>query len=90
MWPRCRGNTPVDGDKVFCFASWRDIRDVVNFIHTKYKRDLYLFATSLGASVATNYLINEGAASPLKAACMYATPLDIYKNSKFWESTGNG
>lgn len=94
VWPRCKGDTPVDSDKIFCFASWRDVKDLVDQTYDTHcrsqGRDIYLFAVSLGACAVTHYLIKEGAASPVKAVSMYAAPLDVYTNRVFWKQTANG
>ena len=83
VWHRCKGGVPIDGNKLYCFASWRDVKDVVDTLQARDKtRELYLYALSLGACPATQYLINEGEKCPLKAACLQSAPLDSFKNSK--------
>ena len=43
-----------------------------------------MFACSLGAICASQYLINDADASPVRAAAFYGTPLNPLDNSPFF------
>ena len=88
VWPRAHGGAPVTSDKLYHYCTWREVKDVVDQLHAKHPhRRLYLYAVSLGACVATHYLINEREATPVKGAVFYAAPLNPSRNSKYFEDS---
>ncbi|KAI5862782.1 AB-hydrolase YheT [Durotheca rogersii] len=68
-------------------ATW-DVRQVVNWLRKTYpNRPLFGLGFSLGACILTNYLGEEGAATPLKAAVVVANPWALHISSKMLQST---
>ena len=80
---RAQSGVPVTSNKLYSMASWRDVKEPVDYISQKYKRPLYLFGTSLGAIVSTNYLIHDAQHTPIRAAAFLNGPMDLVAGSEF-------
>ena len=88
MWPRAHGGAPVNSDKLLHYCAWRDVKDIVDQLHTQHPHQpFYLYGVSLGACVATHYLINDREATPVKGAAFYAAPINPSQNAKYFEES---
>ncbi|KAI0898005.1 AB-hydrolase YheT [Annulohypoxylon nitens] len=68
-------------------ATW-DVRQTVKWLKKTYpNRPLFGLGFSLGACIMTNYLGEEGSATPLKAAVVVANPWALHISSKMLQST---
>ncbi|KAL7625400.1 hypothetical protein AAE478_004619 [Parahypoxylon ruwenzoriense] len=68
-------------------ATW-DVRQVVKWLKKTYpNRPLFGLGFSLGACILTNYLGEEGSATPLKAAVVVANPWALHISSKMLQTT---
>ncbi|KAI1763027.1 AB-hydrolase YheT [Hypoxylon sp. FL1150] len=68
-------------------ATW-DVRQTIKWLKKTYpNRPLFGLGFSLGACILTNYLGEEGAATPLKAAVVVANPWALHISSKMLQST---
>ncbi|KAI0005171.1 AB-hydrolase YheT [Xylariaceae sp. FL0662B] len=71
-------------------ATW-DVRQVAKWLRKTYpNRPLFGLGFSLGACILTNYLGEEGSATPLKAAVVCANPWELYLSSKMLQSSWIG
>ncbi|OTB05851.1 hypothetical protein M426DRAFT_319536 [Hypoxylon sp. CI-4A] len=68
-------------------ATW-DVRQTIKWLKKTYPdRPLFGLGFSLGACILTNYLGEEGSATPLKAAVAIANPWALHISSKMLQST---
>ncbi|KAI1377422.1 AB-hydrolase YheT [Hypoxylon crocopeplum] len=68
-------------------ATW-DVRQTVKWLKKMYpNRPLFGLGFSLGACILTNYLGEEGSATPLRAAVVVANPWALHISSKMLQST---
>ncbi|KAI0167116.1 AB-hydrolase YheT [Hypoxylon sp. FL1284] len=68
-------------------ATW-DVRQTIKWLKKTYpNRPLFGLGFSLGACILTNYLGEEGSATPLKAAVAVANPWALHISSKMLQST---
>ncbi|KAI1076278.1 AB-hydrolase YheT [Whalleya microplaca] len=71
-------------------ATW-DVRQTIKWLRKTYpNRPLFGLGFSLGACILTNYLGEEGSATPLKAAVVCANPWELYLSSKMLKSSWIG
>ncbi|KAI8965714.1 AB-hydrolase YheT [Daldinia sp. FL1419] len=68
-------------------ATW-DVRQTIKWLTKTYpNRPLFGLGFSLGACILTNYLGEEGSATPLKAAVVVANPWALHISSKMLQSS---
>jgi len=71
---------PITQGKLYSHNSWKDIKEPVDYLFSKYcaasNRKLYLFGCSLGGTMASNYLCNDPN-SPLSGAVIYGAPMNL-------------
>ncbi|KAI1776055.1 AB-hydrolase YheT [Hypoxylon cercidicola] len=68
-------------------ATW-DVRQTIKWLKKTYpNRPLFGLGFSLGACILTNYLGEEGSATPLKAAVAVANPWALHISSKMLQSS---
>lgn len=68
-----------------------DLRYCVNFLKQAFpNRPFYMMGFSLGASIVTNYIGEEGQNSPIKCAMVMGTPWDLLESARFIDSTTIG
>ena len=84
---RASGGVPVSSGTLYSMASWRDIQESVDHIYSRFKRPVYLFGVSMGAMASTNYLINAGKDTPVKAACFLGAPLTPDRSDSFFKNS---
>mmetsp|Transcript_26096 Transcript_26096/g.35616 ORF Transcript_26096/g.35616 Transcript_26096/m.35616 type:complete len:171 (+) Transcript_26096:465-977(+) len=75
---RGTGGMKVTHGKTYASASWRDIKEPVDYIKKTYCQDrrMHLYACSLGATICCNYLARDEKA-PFESAIFYGTPFNI-------------
>ncbi|TFY69288.1 hypothetical protein EVJ58_g498 [Rhodofomes roseus] len=77
---------PVTSTQLYSAGHTEDIRAAMYFIRKRYPEALLLgLGFSLGASVLTHYVAEEGEDCRLAAACVLACPWDLVKNSEALE-----
>jgi predicted alpha/beta-fold hydrolase len=89
---------PLTSPKIYWLCNWEDIKEPIDYIHQKYcsgdsgsdyeQRNMYGYGVSLGSSMLTLYLINEGTKSPLKGSLGWGTPFSMRDNVPFFKSNG--
>ena len=92
-WRGMGGGDLGPSTKLFNMVAWNDYKEAIDHIHLKHcktdldsARPLYLSAVSLGAIVATWYLMNNPD-SPVKAAAIYGTLFDAEKSGLYFENS---
>ncbi|CAK7211114.1 hypothetical protein SBRCBS47491_001008 [Sporothrix bragantina] len=79
----CAGSSITSGVLFNARATW-DLRQVVLWAREKFpNRPLFGLGFSLGANIMTNYVGEEGAGCPLKAAVVVGNPFDLQVSNKF-------
>ncbi|CAK7223907.1 hypothetical protein SCUCBS95973_005338 [Sporothrix curviconia] len=79
----CAGSSITSGVLFNARATW-DIRQVVLWARETFpNRPLFGLGFSLGANILTNYVGEEGAGCPLKAAVVVGNPFDLQVSNKF-------
>jgi len=68
----------VTHGKTYSAASWRDIKEPVDYIKKTYCQDrrMHLYSCSLGALICCNYLARDEKA-PFESAIFYGTPFNF-------------
>lgn len=86
---------PLTSGKIYWLNTWEDLKEPIDYLYQNYchdgvdeLRNLYAYGVSLGGSMLTLYLENEGDRSPLKGACCFGAPYDLKENVPFFKKNG--
>ncbi|CAI2373532.1 unnamed protein product [Moneuplotes crassus] len=70
----------ISSPKLYCAASSWDLREIVDYIHSKYPDEkLYCIGFSLGANIIGKYLGEEKSESKITSAVCINSPLQMFK-----------
>jgi predicted alpha/beta-fold hydrolase len=86
---RGQSGIPVTSNKLYSAASWLDIKEVVEHLHSTHfsERSMYIYGVSLGGSLIAKYLVEDAQNTPIKGAAFYGAPLNLTEDNAHFENS---